>query len=119
MATIRVGYGQVYKTIASAIAVANPFDIFELDSTVKSETVDIIVNNITIFGNASSTNIVLRLMAGVTVLTVTGTAPFTIIDANGNALNSTITGNTGNTGNNVLDGGLGVDTLYGLSLIHI
>jgi Ca2+-binding RTX toxin-like protein len=114
MALLKVGPAETYHTIADAMAHANVGDTIALDAGYSNETTTVNVNNLSVSGTSSSANIDLTLAAGITSLTLLGTAPIFVHD---NAGNNTITGNGGaNTievsgGTDVVNGGGGNDRL--------
>lgn len=114
MAILKVGSSEIYHTIAAAMAHASAGDTISLDNGYSNETTVVSVNNISVTGKPSSTNIDLTLGAGIGALTLQGTAPIFVHDNSGN---NTITGNAGaNTievsgGTDVVNGGGGNDRL--------
>ena len=104
----------VHLTIAAAMAAASPSDTINLAAGYGPEVVTVTVSNITITGPADATGIDLTIGAGVTGLTLGGTAPINVTDS-GTA--DTITGNAGDNvitvtgGIDTVDGGLGDDRL--------
>lgn len=114
MSILTVGPASTYPTIAAALAVAGPGDTILLEQGYGNETAAVTTSGITVDGNATSTGIVLQLDAGVTDLTLSGTAPIDVLDSSGG---STIAGNAGDNvitvsgGIDVVSGGLGGDRL--------
>jgi len=114
MAILNVGPSEIYHTIAAAMAHAHAGDTVSLDPGYSDETTIVSVNNLSVTGTSTSTNIDLTLGAGIVDLTLLGTAPIFVHDNSGN---NVITGNAGaNTievtgGNDVVNGGGGNDRL--------
>ncbi len=112
MATLEVPGS--YSTIAAALASANPGDTINLAEGYGSESVAVIVSNITISGPASATGIELTIGAGATGLVLGGDAPINVTDS---GASDTITGNAGDNtitvtgGTDFINGGLGDDRL--------
>lgn len=93
MATLNVGPGQTYATIAAAMAAANPGDTIQLAAGYVNETATVTKNNITVSGAAGNTGIILTLNGSVSGVTLAGAAPIAV---NGTAAGAeTITGNSG------------------------
>jgi Ca2+-binding RTX toxin-like protein len=116
MAIRTVGPNSTYPTITAAMVSPStgPGDEIQLENGYSNETATILYAGITVFGNVSSTGIVLQLATGVPTFTLTGSAPITILDAgDGNG----IVGNAGDNliqvrgGVDAVDGGLGQDRL--------
>lgn len=113
--TVRtVGPNSDFPTIAAAMLAAGPADTIILEAGYSNETATIEFSGMTIRGGAGSTGIVLKLGIGIATVTLTGTAPFRLLDAmDGNG----IVGNAGDNrivvrgGVDAVDGGLGVDRL--------
>jgi Ca2+-binding RTX toxin-like protein len=113
--TVRyVGPNSDFPTIAAAMLASGPGDNLRLEPGYSNETATIAFSGMTIFGGAGSTGINLKLGTGIATITLTGTAPFRLVDAmDGNG----IVGNAGNNriivrgGVDAVDGGLGVDRL--------
>lgn len=109
-----VGPNSGFPSILAAMRASGPGDTIRLEAGYSNETAVIGFSGMTIFGAAGSVGIVLRLAVGVATVTLTGTAPFRLLDASdGNG----IVGNAGNntiivrSGIDAVDGGLGVDRL--------
>lgn len=115
MLVLNVGPSDLYRTIAAAMAVAQPGDTIVLAAGYSNETATVTVSGITVTGNANSLGIVLTMATNVTGLTLGGAAPIDIFDSAGS--NGTITGNSGanlitvTSGIDVVDGGAGIDRL--------
>ena len=75
MAILKVGPNEIYHTIAAAMAHVLAGDTISLDAGYNDETTVVSVDNISITGTSSSTNIDLTLGAGIDALTLLGTAP--------------------------------------------
>ena len=84
-----------FATIASADALSSNGDTIALVNGYSNETATL-THNLTVNGDATDTGIVLNMGAGVTSVTLTGTAPITVND---NAGNDTITATGGTTQN--------------------
>jgi hypothetical protein len=104
----------LYSTIAAAMLSAVAGDTVQLESGYGNETATVSQPGMTVDGDANSTGIVLQLGAGVTTLTLTGTAPISILDG------ADANGIVGNAGDNIItvsggvdavDGGSGIDRL--------
>ena len=114
MAILKVGPGEIYHTIAAAMAHAHAGDTISLDAGYSHETTVVSVNNVSVTGSSSSAHIDLTLGAGISDLTLLGTAPIFVHDNSGN---NVIMGNAGaNTievsgGTDVVNGGGGNDRL--------
>ena len=114
MAILKVGPNEIYHTIAAAMAHVLAGDTISLDAGYNDETTVVSVDNISITGTSSSTNIDLTLGAGIDALTLLGTAPIFVHDNSGN---NTIIGNAGaniievSGGTDVVNGGGGNDRL--------
>lgn len=114
MATLTVGSGFPYPTIAAAMTDASPGDTILLASGYSDETATVSKEDIIIEGDISSSGIVLHLALGVTGVTLGGSAPIDVMDSGSSGL---ITGNIGDNvitvsgGIDIVDGGLGVDRL--------
>lgn len=114
MAILTVGPDSTYASISDAMADAGPADTINLETGYGNETATVAHSGMTISGDATSRDIVLRLGSGVTAVTLGGTAPIDVRDdAGGNGI-------VGNDGANVItvtggadsvDGGLGRDRL--------
>lgn len=107
MATVRVPTD--YPTISAAMSHVLAGDIISLDPGYSNEVATVTVNGITVDGDATSSNIVLQLGAGVLQLTLNGAAPITVIDnAGANVI-------AGNAGNNTVTVTGGIDAVDGMS----
>ena len=114
MTIYTVGPNSDFPSIAAAMQVSGPGDTLRLEVGYSDETATVAFSGMTIFGGASSQNILLNLAVGVATVTLTGKAPIRLHDASdGNGI-------VGNAGNNVItvtegvdavDGGLGTDRL--------
>ena len=109
-----VGPNSGFPSIAAAMQAAGPGDTIRLEAGYSNETATVMFSGMTIFGGSASHGIVLNLAIGIATVTMTGTAPFVLLDASdGNG----IVGNAGNNritvsgGVDAVDGGLGVDRL--------
>jgi Ca2+-binding RTX toxin-like protein len=115
MSILTVGPTSTYPTIAAALAAANSGDTILLEAGYSNEAVTVTTSGITIDGSATSTGIVVQLDAGVTGLTLAGTAPINVLDSSSGG--STIAGNDGDNeitvsgGIDVVSGGGGTDRL--------
>jgi Ca2+-binding RTX toxin-like protein len=114
MAVRTVGPTSDFQTIAAAMLAAGPGDNIRLEAGYSNETATVRFSGMTIFGSEGSRGIVLQLDIGVATVTLTGKAPFRLLDASdGNG----IVGNAGDNriivkgGVDSVDGGLGVDRL--------
>ena len=114
MPNLTVGPTSDYPSISAAILDAGPGDTITMEAGYKNETAVLTHNNLTIFGSAGSVGITLKLATGIATVTLTGTAPIKVMDANdGNG----IVGNAGDNritvsgGVDAVDGGLGSDRL--------
>ncbi|WP_054005357.1 calcium-binding protein [Cypionkella psychrotolerans] len=114
MSTYTVGPNSDFPSIAAAMQVSGPGDVLRLEAGYGNETATVAFSGMTIFGGASSHNILLNLALGVTTVTLTGNAPIRLHDA------SDANGIVGNAGNNIVtvtggidavNGGLGIDRL--------
>ena len=120
MAILTVGPNSTFSTIADAMldAGTGPGDTIQLESGYSNETATVLFNNMTVFGDATSTGIVLQLTSTPTIatFTLTGTAPINVLDA-ADADGNGIVGNDGDNVITVIDGadavtgGLGNDRL--------
>lgn len=114
MAILTVGPTSTYPTIAAAMLAAAPGDTIQLESGYSNETATVTHEGITIFGDASSTGIVIQIGAGVATFTLTGAAPINVLDA---VDGEGIVGNAGanvitvSNGADAVDGGQGIDRL--------
>ncbi|MGZ9098310.1 MAG: hypothetical protein ACXW3O_01275, partial [Brevundimonas sp.] len=81
MAILTVGATSSYPTIAAAMLAAAPGDTIQLESGYSNETATVTHEGITIFGDATSTGIVIQIGAGVATFTLTGAAPINVLDA--------------------------------------
>ncbi len=114
MATLRVGPTQLFHSIAEAMVAAVANDTIQLDSGYSNETATVSFTGMTFNGDATSTGIVLQLGVGIAVFTLTGAAPFTVLDGSGG---NGIVGNAGDnmitvsSGIDAVDGGAGIDQL--------
>ena len=114
MAILTVGATSTYPTIAAAMLAAAPGDTIQLESGYSNETATVTHEGITIFGDATSTGIVIQIGAGVATFTLTGDAPINVLDA---VDGENIVGNAGanvitvTSGVDAVDGGLGIDRL--------
>lgn len=114
MAILTVGATSSYPSIAAAMLAAAPGDTIQLEAGYRNETATVTHEGITIFGEESSTGIVIRIGAGVATFTLTGTAPINVLDA---VDGEGVVGNAGanmitvTSGTDAVDGGLGVDRL--------
>ncbi len=115
MSILTVGPTSTYLTIADALLAANIGDTILLEAGYSNEAVTVTTSGITIDGGATSTGIVVQLDAGVTGLTLAGTAPINVLDSSSGG--STIAGNDGDNeitvsgGIDVVSGGGGTDRL--------
>ena len=113
--TVRsVGPTSDFPTISAAMQAAGPGDTIRLEAGYSNETATVPFSGMTVFGGAGSRGIVLKLGVGIATVTLTGTAPFRLLDASdGNG----IVGNAGDNritvtgGVDAVDGGLGADRL--------
>ncbi len=96
-----------FPSIAAAMQAAAPSDTIQLASGYSNETATVTVDNLTVDGAADSHGIVLQLALGVPLVTLTGTAPINILDADD------ANGIVGNDGNNVVTVRAGVDAVNG------
>lgn len=114
MAILTVGATSSYPTIAAAMLAAAPGDTIQLESGYGNETATVTHEGITIFGDASSTGIVIQIGSGVATFTLTGDAPINVLDA---VDGEGIVGNAGanvitvSSGADAVDGGQGIDRL--------
>src|SRR6185369_6848942 len=114
MSILTVGPHSTYATIAAALAVAHASDTLSLEAGYRNETVTVGVNDLSVTGAGSSTGIHLTLGAGITAITLLGSAPISVTDNSGA---NTIGGNGGanvisvSGGADVVHGGGGKDTL--------
>src|SRR5687768_1855805 len=81
MAILTVGATSSYPTIAAAMLAAAPADTIQLESGYANETATVTHEGITIFGDATSTGIVISIGAGIATFTLTGDAPINVMDA--------------------------------------
>ena len=109
-----VGPNSEFPSIAAAMRMSGPGDTLRLQRGYSNETATVSYSGMTITGGVYSHNIVLNLGLGVATVTLTGSAPIHVNDANdGNG----IVGNAGNNlitvtgGVDAVDGGLGKDRL--------
>lgn len=114
MAVRTVGPNSDFPSIAAAMQSAGPGDTIELEAGYSNETATVSFSGMTITGGAGSTGINLELGLGIATVTLSGTAPFRLVDASdGNG----IVGNDGDNritvtdGVDAVDGGLGEDRL--------
>lgn len=114
MANLTVGPNSDYPTISAAMRAAGPGDAIILEAGYSNETATVAFSGMSISGDASSRGILLVLGSGIATVTLTGTAPFRLLDASdGNG----IVGNAGNNritvtgGIDAVDGGFGRDRL--------
>jgi len=113
MATLTVGSGFPYLTIAAAMKDASPGDTILLATGYINDEAIVSKEDITIKGDINSTGIVLTLGEGVIGVTLAGAAPIDVMDSD--LSGGLITGNIGDNvitvsgGIDIVDGGLGVD----------
>lgn len=114
MTTRTVGPTSTYSSIKTAMAASQASDVINLESGYSNENASVALNNMTLFGEATSTNIVVHLSQGVSTFTLTGDASINVDDSLGG---NGIVGNAGNNritvtgGVDSVDGGLGIDRL--------
>jgi Ca2+-binding RTX toxin-like protein len=114
MTILTVGPHSTYATIAAALKVAHASDTISLEAGYRNESVSVNVNDLSVTGAGSSTGIHLTLGAGITAITLQGSAPINVTDNSGA---NTIAGNGGanvisvSGGADVVHGGGGKDTL--------
>lgn len=114
MAILTVGAQSTYPSIAAAMLAAAPGDTIQLQAGYSNETATVTHEGITIFGEASSTGIVIQIGAGVATFTLTGTAPINVrdaIDGEGIVGNGGANVVTVSNGSDAVDGGAGIDRL--------
>jgi len=103
-----------YIDIQQALDAAGPNDTIKLESGHSNDLGFVTQTGLTVTGDTSNTGIELDLFFGATLLTLGGTAPFTVQDS---PFGDTITGNSGNNiirvsdGIDSVNGGLGTDRL--------
>jgi Ca2+-binding RTX toxin-like protein len=114
MTTRTVGPTSTYASIKTAMAASQASDAINLESGYSNETATVTLNNMTLFGEANSNNIVVHLSQGVSTFTLTGEASVNVNDSLGG---NGIVGNAGDNritvtgGVDAVDGGLGIDRL--------
>ena len=109
MPVLTVGTNSNFSSIAAAMISAGPGDTIYLEDGYSNETAVISFNNMNVFGDINSRGIVLILGIGIATVTLTGTAPFRLLDeSDGNG----IVGNAGNNHITVTGGVDAVDAYY-------
>jgi Ca2+-binding RTX toxin-like protein len=114
MAILTVGPHSTYSSISAALVHAHASDTLSLEAGYRNESVTVRVNDLSVTGASSSTGIHLTLGAGITAITLLGSAPISVTDNSGA---NTIAGNDGanvisvSGGADVVHGGGGKDTL--------
>ena len=81
MTTRTVGPTSTYSSIKTAMAASLASDVINLESGYSNENATVALNDMTLFGEANSNNIVVHLSQGVSTFTLTGVASINIDDS--------------------------------------
>src|ERR1700750_3310519 len=107
MSILTVGPNSTLPTSPAAMSAAKAGDTIQLETGYGNETATVTHNGMSVFGDGTSTGIVLHLATGIATFPLTGTAPIDVFDApDGNGI-------VGNDGNNVITVTDGADAVAG------